>query len=371
MKVPTTGLRWTAALGVLGCAAAYTWLPGTAQADVSTFNASAVAYPFQTATTNAGLPLGVPYGAYGPFASTILTSLGAADAVAAGPYPGAVAVQLPGLVNAITGVQLPDFPFYLQAQAGEGAKHVDNPLSSLSAASNIATVTADAVLGSGFSGASARARSERLEFGGVRASAESAYDILELTNNIEIRGLRSEASATSDSGKLTRTSLLEFGSITAPGLVYQTPCAPPPQSDLPGELPCYQSKALVLSFRDGQFLASTPDGTQQAAPVDASAVENAFKAIGVTMTYQKPAMTQDGIVGAGLTLAYDLPAIPENQSGIAGVTNHRIELGFASAAAKAVTSKTIFGPGTGPAAALSALGMLALAGVVRTRTNGE
>lgn len=371
MKVPTAGLRWTAALGVLGCAAAYTWLPGTAQADVTNFNASATAYPFRMATTNPGFPLGVPYEGYGPFASTILTSLGAADAVAAGPYPGPVAVQGPGLVNATTGLQLPNYPFYLQAEAGEGAKHVDNPFSSLDAASNISVVTSDAVLGSGFSGATARARSERLEYGGVRSSAESSYDVLELANNIEIRGLRSIATATSDSGKLTRTSLLEFASISAPGFAYQTPCALPPQSGVPGELPCYQSKGLVLSFRDGQFLVSAPDGTQQGAPVSPAAVEAAFKAIGVTMSYQKPVMTKDGIVGAGLTLGSDLPAIPENQSGIAGVTHQVFEIGFAAAEAKSVTTTSTFGPATGPAAALSALSLFAVGRLVRTRRNGE
>lgn len=370
MKAGTAGLRWSAAVGALGCAAVAVWLPSTAKANFSTFSANAVAYPFRTATTNPGFPLGIPYEGYGPFASANLTSLGAADAVAAGPYPGPVAVQGPGLVNSITGVQLPNYPFFLTAEAGEGAKHVDNPFSSLDAASNVGVVTADAVLGSGSSGATARARAERLEFGGVRSSAESSYDALELANNIEIRGLRSVATATSDSGKLTRTSLLEFASITAPGLAYQTPCALPSQLDLPEdqrELPCYQSKGLVLSFRDGQFLFTAPDGTAQGAPADPSAIEAAFKSIGVTLTYQKPVQTKDGIVAAGLTIAYDLPAIPENESGIAGVTTQVFEIGFSTASASAASTGT-FGPATGPAAALGALGLFAFAGAVRNRT---
>ncbi len=371
MKVPTAGLRWTAAVGAIGCAATFVWLPSTAKADFSTFSANASAYPFRTATTNPGFPLGVPYEGYGPFASTVLTSLGAADAVAAGPYPGPVAVQGPGLVNSVTGVQLPNYPFFVTAEAGEGAKHVDNPFSSLSASSNAATVTADAVLGSGFSGATARARAERLDFGGVRATAESSYDVLELANNIEIRGLRSVATATSESGKLTRTSLLEFASITAPGLAYQTPCALPSQLGVPEdqrELPCYQSKGLVLAFRDGQFLFTAPDGTAQGAPADPSAIEAAFKSAGVTLSYQKPVQTKDGIVAAGLTIGYDLPSIPENESGIAGVTTQVFEIGFSTASASASGTGT-FGPATGPAAALSAVGMLALAGAVRTRSN--
>jgi hypothetical protein len=284
-----------------------------------------------------------------------------------------VAVQGPGLVNSTTGVQLPNYPFYVTAEAGEGAKHADNPLSSLSAASGFGAVTADAVLGSGFSGATARARAERLEFGGVHASAESSYEVLELTNNIEIRGLRSMADATSDSGKLTRTSLLEFDSITAPGLAYQTPCALPPQFGVPEDrrkLPCTQSKGLVLSFRDNRFVVSSLDGTERDTPVDAGAVEGAFKAIGVTMTYQQPVMTDNGIVGAGLTFDSNLPAIPANQTGIAGVTNQRYEIGFASAAATTVSSTTAtagLGSATGPAAALGALSLLAGFGVVRTR----
>jgi hypothetical protein len=90
------------------------------------------------------------------------------------------------------------------------------------------------------------------------------------------------------------------------------------------------------------------------------------------MTYQKPVMTKDGIVGAGLTFVSDLPAIPENQSGIAGVTNQTYEIGFASAEAHAVTSLSSFGPGTGRAAAvLGALSLLAAGGLVRTRSDGE
>jgi hypothetical protein len=294
--------------------------------------------------------------------------------VAAGPYPGPVAVQGPGLVNSTTGVQLPNYPFYVTAEAGEGAKHADNPFSSLSAASGFGAVTADAVLGSGFSGATARARAERLEFGGVHAAAESSYEVLELANNIEIRGLRSMADATSDSGKLTRTSLLEFDSITAPGLAYQTPCALPPQFGVPEDkrkLPCYQSKGLVLSFRNGQFLMSSPDGSQRDTPVDAGAVEGAFKAIGVTMTYQQPVETDNGIVAAGMTFVSDLPAIPANQTGIAGVTNQRYEIGFASAEANTVPSTTTQGAATGPAAALSALSLLAGFGTARNRGAGE
>jgi hypothetical protein len=110
MKLRTTGLRWTGAVGALGAVAAFVCWPGTAKADVTSFTASAVAYPFRMATSNPTFPLGVPYEGYGPFASANLTSLGAADGVAAGPYPGPVAVQGPGLVNATTGVQLPNYP---------------------------------------------------------------------------------------------------------------------------------------------------------------------------------------------------------------------------------------------------------------------
>ncbi len=371
MRVRTAGLRWAGAVGALGCTAVFVWSPTAAKADVTTFNASAVAYPFRMATTNPTFPLGVPYEGYGPFASTTLTSIGAADAVAAGPYPGPVAVQGPGLVNATTGVQLPNYPFYLQAEAGEGAKHVANPFSSLSASSNLAVVTADAVMGSDFSGATSRARSEVLEFGAIRSSAESTYDVLELSNNIEIRGLRSVAKAASENGKLTRTSSFEFNSISAPGLVYQSPCTPPPQSGIPGNLPCGKSEGLVISFRDGKFLVSPPDGEQRAVPADAGAIKSAFKAISVTVNYQEPTMTTDGIVGAGLSIAYDLPEVPENPTGVAGVSNQRFEIGFASAEARSATAADGVGSDTGPKKAMSAFGPLAVIALMRTRTGAE
>lgn len=345
------------------------WPTGSANAD-PVFTTQAEAYPFRSATANPTNPIGLTFEGFGPYARAKLDSLGSSDAVASAPYPGEVASGGSGLVQSVTGVQFPDYPFFLLSAAGDDPQQVNYPFSSLSTESGSGAAVARATMGSDFSGADARARAERLSDGSARAIAESTFDVLELGNNVTIRGLRTVASVVADPyGKLTRFSDLSFQSITAPGLRYETPCAVPPQIPMPEptELPCAKSIAPTLAFANGQFFLAGPDGTTQAAPLDAGALAEALKGAGIAMTYQAPQQTKDGIIGSGITLEYNFPEIPDNPTGYEGVTNQKFAIGFSSATATLIPEQQQFGfaGNNGAMTMLGALGLIGAARVLR------
>ena len=364
--VSKTSKRVGAVLGASSLMALMFW-PSNADAS-PVFSTQAEAYPFRSATANPNNPIGLTLEGYGPYARAKLDSLGSSDAVASAPYPGEVAAGGSGLVQSVTGVQLPDYPFFLLSAAGDDPKHVNYPFSSLSTESGSAAAGAKATMGSDFSGADAVARAERLADGSAQATAESTFDILELGNNITIRGLHTIARATADAnGKLTRFTDLSFDSLTAPGLRYETPCAVPPQIPTPPtKLPCAQSYTPTLAFSNGQFYFAGPDGTKQAAPLGSAALTSALKGAGITMTYQAAQNTSTGLIGSGITLDFNFPEIPANPTGYEGVTNQKFAIGFSSASASLVPEKQFGLAGTGPVAAMvAALGLIAAARAVR------
>lgn len=361
--------RSGAMLGASALLALTIWPTGSADA-AAVFTTQAEAYPFRSATANPTTPLGLTLEGFGPYARAKLDSLGSSDAVASAPYPGEVVSGATGLVASITGAQVPGYPFFLLSAAGDEPKEVNYPFSSLSTESGSAAAVASATLGSDFSGADARTRAERLADGSAQAIAESTFDVLELGDNVTIRGLRTVARVVADpNGKLTRTSDLSFQSITAPGLRYETPCAVPPQIPVPADLPCAQFSAPTLAFANGQFFFASPDGTEQAAPLDSAALAEALRNAGMTMSYQAPQQTKDGIIGSGITLEFNFPEIPDNPTGYEGVTNQKFAIGFSSVSATLIPEQQFgFGGGNLAMTTLGALGLLAAARVVRPAT---
>jgi hypothetical protein len=326
------------------------------------------------ATYNESLPLGIAYEGYGPYAQAKFNSLGSSDAVASAPYPGEVSAGSTGLIASVTGVQVPEYPFYLVSAAGDDPKHVSYPFSSLDADSGSGAAVGHATMGSDFSGASATARAEKLTNGDIQGYSESAFDVLDLGHNVTIRGLHTVARAVAGTdGKLTRSSELTFDSITAPGLEYQTPCAVPPQIPMPKPtaLPCAQSYAPTLGFSNGQFMLLGPDGKQQATPLGAEAASSALKGAGISFSYQAAQSTSDGIIGSGILLSFNFPEIPHNGSGIEGVTNQSFAIGFSSATATMAGTESLGVVGKGLVPTM--LGMLGLvvAGRAVRRAHGE
>ena len=358
--------RVGATLGA-GSLLALTFWPGAADA-APVFSTQAEAYPFRSATANPTTPIGLTLEGFGPYARAKLDSLGSSDAVASAPYPGEVASGGSGLAQSVTGVQLPDYPFFLLSAAGDDPKQVNYPFSSLSTESGSGAAVARATMGSDFSGADARARAERLADGSAQAIAESTFDVLELGNNVTIRGLRTVARVIADPyGKVTRFSDLSFQSISAPGLRYETPCAVPPQIPLPAPtaLPCAQSATPSLGFANGQFFFAAPDGTKQAAPLSPAALSSALKGAGIAMTYQAAQQTKDGVIGSGLTLEFNFTEIPDNPTGYEGVTNQKFAIGYSSVAATLIPERQSFGL-AGDNLALTMLAALGLVGIAQT-----
>lgn len=322
----------TIVLAVTG--GAWSWGPPASAAGVFTVRANA--YPVQSTATNGTIPVTAGGEGYGPFARTNLDSLGSSDALAGAPYFGDVVAGASGLVQSVSGVQAPDYPFFVVTAAGEEPKEVNYPGSALRAESRGSAAVAKAVQGDDASGASASARSEQLADNSVQATAESTSDVLQLGGNATVRGLRTLTRVTADgtTGKLTRESSLVFNSFTAPGAAYQTPCKVPPQ--LPGAgsaLPCAKTVSPEFSFKDGQFFLRGPDGAAQKIPVDSTGVANAFKSIGVTFRYQKPQNTSTGLVGAGMTFSYTSPEVPDNASGFEGAVTSTFTAGFSTVSA--------------------------------------
>jgi hypothetical protein len=374
--VTRLGKRAGAVMGVSALFSLTLW-PTAAHASSSIFTAQSEAYPFRSATYNESLPLGIAYEGYGPYAAAKFNSLGSSDATAAGPYPGETSAGGTGLAASVTGVDVPEYPFLLVTAAGDDPKRLSYPLTSLSAESGSGAAEGHATMGSDFSGASATARAERLSTGDVQSYAESTFDVLNLGHNASIRGLRTVARAVADSsGKVTRTSDLTFDSITAPGLAYRTPCEVPPQIPMPTKtpLPCGQSYTPTLAFANGQFMAVAPDGKTQSAPLGAAAATTALKNAGINFAYQAAESTPQGIIGSGIVVSYDFPALPPNQSGVQGVTNQTYAIGFSSASATQAAESTsgVAGGGVAPAA-LGALTLLTAGQLVRRRSdrNGE
>lgn len=362
--------RACAVLGVSSLLSLTLWPTAAHAAPV--FNAQAEAYPFRSATYNPTTPIGLTLEGFGPYAKAKLDSIGSSDAVASAPYPGEIASGGSGLVLAVTGVQIPEYPFFLLSAAGDEPKRINYPFSSLSTESGSAAASGSATMGSPFSGADAFARAERLANGSVQSYAESTFDVLELGNNVTIRGLRTIARVVANpNGKLVRTSDLTFDSISAPGLRYETPCAVPPQipTPTPTELPCFSSAAPTLAFANGEFLFVGPDGTRQAAPLAAGALSSALKGAGITFSYQAPVETPDGIIGSGITISTDLPEVPDNPSGFEGITNQKFEIGFSSASATLFPeTKAGLAGGNLGMTMLGVLGLLAAGRVVRSST---
>lgn len=337
--------RGVGLLGVGTIAAAMLW-PADAQA-ASVFNAEAEAYPFRMSTTNDGFPVVTTMEGYGPYARTKLNSLGTSDSVASAPYPGEIAAGGSGLLQSVTGIQVPDYPYFLLSASGDAPKEKNFPGVALQTQSGSGAAVARAVLGDDFSGGKASARSEVLADGGVAATAESAFELLEIGGNLSIQGLHTFARVVADAnGKLTRTTDLRFDSLSAPAFRYETPCQVPPQiSADPAALPCAKSVGPQFALANGKFFLLGPDGARQERPLGAEAAMNAFKSLGVTMTYQQPVVTKDGVIGAGLTVSYTLAGAPGSPP-----TTQTFAIGYSRAAAT-LRPDTTTSFGTSPSSA--------------------
>lgn len=328
-------------------------LPSTARADIS-YTGHAEAYGFRATATNDAFPLGFVFEGDAPVATADLSSLGDSQALAAGPYPGTTAASTPGAVGGVVGFPLPNYPVVAQATAGDDAAELNFPGLALRADAGPARSQGLATLGSAAQGAESNAfvDATRLITDGVTAEAKSRLEALALLDFLHFQRVESRAVTVLDSfGKRTSTADLRIDGITAPGLAFAAPPSTPSTVPLPNPAPGLPQppplefppvpipgggatyNAPELGFRNGQFVVTfTSAGIQEQSPVPFDTVASAFKAIGVTVTYQAPIKTKNGIIAPTLTFVTDLPAPPPNPFGLQNATPVTLELGRAAAA---------------------------------------
>lgn len=302
-----------------------------AEAD-SAFDALANAYAVQVTATNQSLPVGLVIEGDGPVSSAHLNSSGQSDALAAFPYPGDTVAGLPGLAGALFGVPFPGYPFVAASQYGADPADINYPGVSLHAESGAHHAAAESVFGSDPSGSSSDARVEQLADESVQSIARTAADGLVLGDKVRISGFTSFAKVFADgsTGELTRSTQLSFGRIFVPGLAIQVPAnsptsvpllnpvpglpQPPPAAFPPIPLPLGGTtiQAPDIGFVDGQFNVALPGLGAQRFAIPAQPVLDAFKAAGVTLTYQTPVSLETGVVGGALDIKFELPAGPDN-----------------------------------------------------------
>jgi hypothetical protein len=326
-------------------------VPGSAPADtLSTFDARAAASGIDVTIANASIPLGLVIQGTAPVARAALDSLGTSEALAAGPYPGDLAASLPGTVKTTSGIPLPDYPLMAATNAGDQPKEVVAPGMSLRAESHAQRAAGRATVGSDSTGSTSTADAERSDAGGVQATAVARWDVLRVLDRLTLSGVVAEASTTLDeAGARTSRSSLRIDAIDAAGLVVSVPATTPkgglpdlppvvsgqpalpkpPPSD-PTPLPAGGTTVTgpVLRFADGQFtVVSGTGGKPTEVPVPAAGVADAFKKLGIEMTYQAAQPTATGVVAPVLSFRTTLPALPDNPTAFQGPTTVTVDVG--------------------------------------------
>ncbi|MDQ1487922.1 MAG: hypothetical protein QOJ23_436 [Actinomycetota bacterium] len=338
-----------AVLALAGSAVALLPTPAPAQT-LSTFDARAAATGVDVTVANPSIPLGLVVQGTAPVARAALDSLGSSEALAAGPYPGDLAASLPGTVKTTSGVPLPDYPLVASTSSGDDPKEVVAPGVSLRAESRSSRSASRATVGSDSTGSTSTADAERNDAGGVQATAVARSDALRVLDRLTVSGVVAEATTTVDeAGTRTSHSSLRIEALNAAGLVLAVPAttpkgglpdmpplvsgqpAPPrPPPSEPTPLPAGGTTVTgpVLRFGDGEFtVVSGTGGKPTETPVPAATVADAFRKLGIEMTYQAAQPTATGIVAPVLSFRTTLPAVPENPTALQGPTTVTVDIG--------------------------------------------
>jgi hypothetical protein len=292
---------------------------GTAKADVNdiTFDAVTSAYGVIGTLANESIPTGITLEGSGPTSQARLTSLAQSTAFASLPYPGDVGAHINGPVNALTGLPVPPYPFYIESANGSPSPQGGHfPGIDLTAKSTDTLSTAKAVAITEAVGYVAESTVSQDKQGAVTAVSTATQNGLQIGGVLTLSGVVSTARAVlSPTGETTTKSDLTIGRFIAPALEIA-----PPDQFCPPNQPCtpdpFKGQVLhqpKLSYSDKTFYVSLPGAGDQKYPVPEDAVVKAFKAIGVDVTFQDAITTKTGVVAPTLELKSVLPSPPSNQ----------------------------------------------------------
>ncbi|MBA3743116.1 hypothetical protein, partial [Sporichthya sp.] len=363
----------------IGIAAVPGWMLGIApavKADSASaaYDAFANASAFEVSIANPSLPALPALVGGGPEADARQSSSGQGDANASTPYTGDTVPGVPGVAGALFGLPVPPFPFIASSTRGTPPVRTSYPGVELTARSDDFSTAAKAVLGSDGAGANASARVDQNSAGDVVARAVTEASNLQIGALMSLSNFRTIAETKADgfTGKITRFSSTSIGGIDVPGLVLRLPEQSPGKAPLPVPIPGVPNQEPLdlppfpvpmggttlsdpkIGLREGTFTLTQPvDGKPQTFALPTQPVLDAFKAAGVTLTYQSASQLPKGISSGTYTFRYTIPAPPPN-SGYNGPTDVIQSTGAASALvdfAVAGQAATTGGPGVsaGPA----------------------
>jgi hypothetical protein len=317
----------------------------------SSFDAVTAAYGFDSTISNPSIPLGLVIEGAGPTSQVHLSSIGAADAFSSFPYPGDTVTGLPGLLSGVFlgGLTVPPYPFYASTAVGAPPASINYPGISLSSESQASQARAHAVVGTTGAGYSANAVAWQDPDATVHATATATMNVTQLGGLLTLSGVESSATEVmSPEGTIQGTSSLTIGHIGIPGLRVTIPTSTPAAVSIPIPIPGIPQLPILkfppipipfggmtlsapdIGFVDGVFTLTLPIGGKQTFALPAQAVLDAFKALGVTMSFQAAHKTANSIVAPALSIRMTLPAPPHNTY-FNGPTPIEITLGRSSA----------------------------------------
>lgn len=315
--IKTSKMRWSALplVGVLGLGALAL---GTGQAragvDDITFDAITSAYGAEFRLTNPSIPTGIAVEGSGPTTQARLNSLPQGNAFASFPYPGDVVANITGAGAALSGLPVPDYPLYVQASnnspAPEGGHFPGIDLTA-KATDNLSESKATALTDS--AGYVAQSSISQAKDGAVTAISKATQNGLQIGGVLTLTNVLSTARVDLDAfGELTKTSSLSVGRFDIPTMNLTLPESfqPPNSAPIPNPFAGQVLSSPNLSYSEGNFYVTIPGTGPQKYAVPDSAVVEAFKALGMDLTIQKPVVTDTSITAPTLVIKTVLPSPP-------------------------------------------------------------
>ncbi|HEY3605163.1 MAG TPA: hypothetical protein VGL04_10855 [Sporichthyaceae bacterium] len=332
MKRPNPRRTGTALGVLLVGAAGWIVLPASnARADAS-YAAVARTETFTQTINNPSIPTGIDIEGGGPQAEVRQTSLDVRDASAQLPYAGDTVPGLPGLGGSLFNFPVPAYPFIAATSAGSPPQNVSYPGVVLHAESGDYLTRASSTFGQPGSGATSAANITEDRDGSVTAVANTFADTVALGPYVTLSDVRSVVTvASSAAGKLTRTSSSSIGRISVPGLSFEMPKTSPAQIPVPVPIPGVPNQPPIpvpqypypaggetfhdpdIGIQDGYFtLTQVMGGQKQTYLIPSDSALAAFKAAGVTIRFQSPQQTADGLISGAYIVEYTFAAPPQN-----------------------------------------------------------